>query len=96
MVTSSYTSYQVFAIAFFQLMFLARLLGEQSEMGASVEAYKRSIEMEPENVDLIHSLGMLHFKAGQSTRIQPKSQRMPISDGRPVKCICHLRKGTQL
>lgn len=43
-------------------MFLARLLTEQNEIGAAVEAYKRSIEMEPENVDLIHNLGMLYLK----------------------------------
>ncbi|KAL3116707.1 hypothetical protein niasHT_000785 [Heterodera trifolii] len=45
------------------LMFLARLLDEQNEIGAAVEAYKRSIEMEPENVDIIHNLGMLYLKA---------------------------------
>nr|CAD2167587.1 unnamed protein product [Meloidogyne enterolobii] len=44
------------------LMFLAKILDEQNETGAAVEAYKRSIEMEPENVDLIHSLGMLYLK----------------------------------
>uniref|UniRef100_A0A914N010 Tetratricopeptide repeat protein n=1 Tax=Meloidogyne incognita TaxID=6306 RepID=A0A914N010_MELIC len=43
-------------------MFLAKILDEQNETGAAVEAYKRSIEMEPENVDLIHSLGMLYLK----------------------------------
>ena len=43
-------------------MFLARLLDEQKETGSAVEAYKRSIEMEPENVDLIHNLGMLYLK----------------------------------
>uniref|UniRef100_A0A915DMD2 Bardet-Biedl syndrome 4 n=1 Tax=Ditylenchus dipsaci TaxID=166011 RepID=A0A915DMD2_9BILA len=45
------------------LMFLARLLGEQNDIVPAVEAYKRSIEMEPENVDLIYSLGMLYLKA---------------------------------
>ncbi|KAI1731971.1 bardet-Biedl syndrome 4 protein [Ditylenchus destructor] len=45
------------------LMFLARLLGEQNEMVPAVAAYKRSIEMEPENVDLIYSLGMLYLKS---------------------------------
>ncbi|KAI3418848.1 Bardet-Biedl syndrome 4 protein [Globodera pallida] len=49
------------------LMFLARLLGEQNEMGAAVEAYKRSIEMEPENVDLIHNLGMLYLKVEEQS-----------------------------
>ncbi|KAI1725478.1 bardet-Biedl syndrome 4 protein [Ditylenchus destructor] len=41
----------------------ARLLGEQNEMVPAVAAYKRSIEMEPENVDLIYSLGMLYLKS---------------------------------
>ncbi|KAF7634191.1 hypothetical protein Mgra_00006369 [Meloidogyne graminicola] len=44
------------------LMFLGDLLNEQNETSAAIEAYKRSIEMEPENVDLINNLGMLYLK----------------------------------
>lgn len=74
---------------FLKLMFLARLLGEHNEMGAAVEAYKRSIEMEPVNVDLIHSLGMLYMKVSALPTLaecrEGALKNVPVSKT-PQKC----------
>ncbi|CAJ0578587.1 unnamed protein product, partial [Mesorhabditis spiculigera] len=46
------------------LIFLAKLFTQLGEIQAAIQTYRKAIEMEPENIELMSNLGMLYLRAG--------------------------------
>uniref|UniRef100_A0AC34GTJ7 Bardet-Biedl syndrome 4 n=1 Tax=Panagrolaimus sp. ES5 TaxID=591445 RepID=A0AC34GTJ7_9BILA len=50
------------------LVFLAKLCVQKNELVPAMEAFKRALNLEPENLDLIAELGLLYLKTGSDQK----------------------------
>uniref|UniRef100_A0A914D8K3 Bardet-Biedl syndrome 4 protein n=1 Tax=Acrobeloides nanus TaxID=290746 RepID=A0A914D8K3_9BILA len=50
------------------LVFLAKLCTQRNDILPAIEAYKRALEIEPENLDIISRLGLLYLKTNSETK----------------------------